>query len=182
VLLGLLIERLSGQSYSAYLEDHLLRPLGLADTAYDDAREIVAHRASGYARSGSSLTNALPISVAATYAAGGLRSTADDLLRWDQALHAGRLLRPASLAAMFTDYGHGYGFGAFIEVRSGHRLWDHGGNLPGFSSAFDHYPDDGLTVIVLSNIEGDASEKIAHDLAQLFFAAQAPAHGEPRAR
>ena len=70
---------------------------------------------------------------------------------------------------MFTDYGYGYGFGAFVETRHGHRLWDHGGNLPGFSSAFEYYPDDRLLVIVLTNFEGQGSERIAKELASVYF-------------
>jgi hypothetical protein len=70
---------------------------------------------------------------------------------------------------MFTDGGHGYGLGSFVETRHGHRLWDHGGNIPGFCSAFEYYPDDGVTVIVLDNIEGQDAEKLASELAGVYF-------------
>jgi CubicO group peptidase (beta-lactamase class C family) len=115
------------------------------------------------------LKNARAWATPAAYAGGGLRSNVDDLLRFEEALHGGKLIGPASVAAMFTDYGHNYGFGSFVESRHGHRLWDHGGNLPGFSTAFEQYPDDGLVVIVLTNIEGEGSERLAKDLAGLYF-------------
>jgi CubicO group peptidase (beta-lactamase class C family) len=109
------------------------------------------------------------MTLASLNASGGLRSTIDYLLLWDQSLHAGKVLNAQSVAAMFTDYGNEYGFGSFVEVRNGHRLWRHGGNVTGFSSAFELYPDDGLNVIILCNIEGQHSEKIAKELAGLYF-------------
>ena len=115
------------------------------------------------------MKNARPWTTPAAYAGGGLRSNVDDLLRFEEALHGGRLIGSASVAAMFTDYGHHYGFGSFVENRQGHRLWDHGGNLPGFSSAFEQYPDDGLVVIVLTNVEGEGSERLAKELAGIYF-------------
>ena len=169
VLLGQLIERASDQPYAAYIQAHLLTPLGLSHTAADDARAVVSERASGYWNDGGVIRNARVMTVAVTWAAGDLRSNADDLLAWDRALHGGNLLSESSLAQMFRDDGHGYGLGSFVEMREGHRLWDHGGNLPGFASAFEHYPDDGLSVIVLSNIEGHDAEALARDLAGLWF-------------
>ncbi|MBB5716957.1 serine hydrolase domain-containing protein [Sphingomonas aerophila] len=168
-LLGMMIERITGQSYPDYVRDHLLRPAGLTHTAYDNPEDIVPGRASGYWLVDGIAKNARLMTPSAAYAAGGLRSTVDDLLRWNVALHAGKLVNAASLAAMFTDAGHGYGLGSFVEVRRGHRLWDHGGNLPGFSCAFEYYPDDDLTVIVLTNIEGEGSEHIASELAGAYF-------------
>lgn len=172
VLLGMVIERASGEAFPNYLQNHFFRPLKLSHTAYDDVGEIVPKRASGYWLSDKVLKNARFMTTASVYAAGGLRSTADDLLLWDQALHTGKLLSPESMAAMFTDHGHGYGFGSFIETRQGHRLWDHGGNVAGFSCAFEYYPDEGLSVIVLTNIEGKGSEQLAKDLAAIYFASR----------
>ncbi len=169
VLLGLVIEKVSGETYPQYLEDRIFRPLGMSHTAYDRLDEIVPDRASGYWLTDGGWRNARLWTTAASFAAGGVRSTADDLLRWDQALYGAKPLNPQSIGAMFTDYGHGYGFGSFVELRHGHRLWDHGGNLPGFSSAFERYPDDKLTIIVLSNIEGQQSEQISKALAGLYF-------------
>jgi D-alanyl-D-alanine carboxypeptidase len=169
VLLGLAIEKASSEPWSDYLSHHLLKPLGLSHTAVDDLGEILPNRAAGYWRVDGVWRNARLFSPAAAYGTGALRSTADDLLAWDQALYAAKPLRQASIDAMFTDYGHGYGFGSFVEMRHGHRLWDHGGNLTGFCSAFERYPDDAVTVIVLNNVEGTAAEKIAAELAGLYF-------------
>jgi CubicO group peptidase (beta-lactamase class C family) len=168
LLLGMVIERVSRRRYNEYIQEQILHPLGLAQTAYDDPQQIVPNRASGYWLDGV-LKNARTMTTSSAYASGGLRSTVDDLLAWDLVLHGGRLVSRASVQAMFTDYGHGYGFGSFVQTRHGHRLWNHGGNVPGFSSAFERYPDDGLTVIVLTNIEGPGSERIAKELAGTYF-------------
>jgi D-alanyl-D-alanine carboxypeptidase len=56
-----------------------------------------------------------------------------------------------------------------VSSFSSHRLWDHGGNITGFSAAFEYHPDDGLSVIVLTNIEGTGSEHLAKDLASIYF-------------
>jgi len=169
VLLGLVIAKVSGKSYADYLADAFFKPLGLSHTAYDDLADVVAQRASGYWLPSGPFENARLMTPEASDASGALRSTADDLLAWDQALHTGKVLGPASFKAMFDDEGHGYGLGSFVETRHGHRLWDHGGNLPGFCSAFEYYPDDGVTVIVLDNIEGQDAEHLAKELAYAWF-------------
>jgi D-alanyl-D-alanine carboxypeptidase len=169
-LLGMIIQHVSGEPYPDYVRDHILRPLGLTHTAYDDSQDIVPGRASGYWLVDGQPKNARVMTPATAYAAGGLRSTVDDLFSWNQALHGGKFLKPSSLAQMFADDDHrGYGLGSFIEARHGHKLWDHGGNLPGFAAAFEYYPDDDLLVIVLTNVEGGGAENIAEELAGAYF-------------
>ena len=168
VLLGFVIERASNQSYSEYLRQHIFLPLGMLNTALDGDADVVPKSAFGYSINSGVAKIAPRLAPSVTFSAGGLRSTADDLLKWDQALYTPRVLTRQSISSMFSDYGHGYGFGSFIEERHGHRLWDHGGDLPGFSAAFDRFPDDHLTVIVLSN-EGDDAEGLAGRLADAFF-------------
>jgi len=168
-LLGLIVERVSGEPYAAYLRDHVFRPAGLTHTGFDVATEILPHRATGYSLVGDHVENAPYLSMSVLYAAGGLYSTVDDLLTWDLALHGGKVLAPTSLAEMFRDQGFHYGFGEFIDVDQGHRHWGHGGGLLGFASMLDHYPDDGLTVVVLSNLEQANATRIARVLALLYF-------------
>ncbi|MFC6390804.1 serine hydrolase [Methylorubrum zatmanii] len=183
VLLGMAIEAASGQSYEPYLRDKILAPLGLKETGYDDLTVILPRRAAGYRRGRSQWRNAAPMAASAAYAAGALYSTVDDLLAWDNALTGPRLLSEASRAAMFDDGGTGYALGWFVsrafgkssgkpghkpgDRQSGHRVWGHAGSIPGFLSINDLYPDDRLTVIVLSNTETAPAQKIARDLAAL---------------
>jgi hypothetical protein len=76
---------------------------------------------------------------------------------------------------MFTDYGHGYGFGQTISTKDGHLYWGHGGGINGFSTMLLRLPDDHLTVIVLSNIEQGPAGKLAYDLAALYLGGPPPA-------
>ena len=170
VLLGYVIEKVSGQAYRTYLQEHILKPLGLSNTGYDLTEPLLPHRAAGYASAPSGrITNASYLAMSLPYAAGSLYSTADDLLAWDLALRSGKVISPASVTAMFTDYGFGYGYGQFVEVRDGKRVWQHGGGINGFVSMLSRYPDQGLTVVLLSNIAPSDTGRIAQRLAELYF-------------
>ena len=170
ILLGYVVEKVSGQPYAAYLQDHIFTPLGMKDTGYDVSDTVLPRRASGYSVAGGKAKNAAFLAMSLPYAAGSLYSTVDDLLIWDQALHSGKAIKPASVAAMFTDYGFKYGFGQSIRVqKDGRRIWGHNGGINGFSTQINHLPDEGLTVIVLANIEQAPSGRIADKLSSLYF-------------
>jgi CubicO group peptidase (beta-lactamase class C family) len=175
VLLGLIIEKITGQKYGDYLREQIFKPLGLDHTGYDDGSTIIRHMASGYHLSGDAVVKASYMSMTLPFSAGALYSSIDDMLKWDRALHAAKPIGPAAVASMFTDYGHNYGFGYYIlKSKTGHIMWDHEGGIFGFHSEIAHYPNDGLTVIVLSNLEDAPAYKIGNDLADLYFGAPAP--------
>jgi len=174
MLLGLAIEAASGQPYAQYLRERILGPLGLKVTDYDDQSTILPRRAAGYRFGGGRWRNAAPMASSVAYAAGGMRSTVDDLLAWDEALLGGAILSPASRDLMFRDGGFGYGLGWFIgTAKTGdatpRRLWSHGGNVPGFLAISDLYPDEHLAVIVLANTETAPVQKLSRELAALWF-------------
>jgi CubicO group peptidase (beta-lactamase class C family) len=169
ILLGYVVEKVSGQSYAAYLQEHIFGPLGMKDSGYDVSTTILSRRAAGYSLIGGKARNAAFLSMTVPYAAGSLYSTVDDLLIWDQALHAGKAIKPASVAAMFTDYGFNYGFGQGMGTVNGHRTWGHGGGINGFATQLNRLPDDGLTVVVLGNVEQAPSGRIAQKLADIYF-------------
>jgi CubicO group peptidase (beta-lactamase class C family) len=173
ILLGYVVENASGQTYSQYLAEHVFEPLGMRDTGYDDSATVLPRRASGY-RVGDYWSNAPYLAMSLPFAAGGLYSTIDDLLIWEQALSSGKVLDPRSVQAMFTDYGHQYGFGWGVRKQLERRLETHGGGINGFRSTLDRYPDDKLTVIILANIETTPVEKIARELAELAFGRYVP--------
>lgn len=105
------------------------------------------------------------------FAAGGLYSTTEDLLRWEQGLFGGKLLSDASLRKMTTPYKNDYAFGLLVAEVKGRKVIQHGGGIEGFNTFLAHYPDDKLTVVVLGNLSGTAPEEMAAKLA-------AVAHGE----
>ncbi len=169
VVLGYVIEKVSGQSYADYILQHIFRPLGMRDSGYDSPGPIIMHRASGYERRDETWHNAPYISMTVPFAAGGLYSTVGDLLTWDQALYAHQALSAGSLKEMFTPKLGDYGFGWAIMKDRGHRWIWHNGEVNGFHSMISRYPDDRFTVIVLSNDQVAPVERMSSDLAGLYF-------------
>jgi D-alanyl-D-alanine carboxypeptidase len=96
ILLGSVVEAISGQRYSDFLENEFFQPLGMADSGYDHTWKIVERRADGYTCIGGKWRHARFIAMSLPYAAGGLYSTADDLYRWSQALMRGDVIGPAA--------------------------------------------------------------------------------------
>jgi CubicO group peptidase (beta-lactamase class C family) len=169
ILLGIVIERASGQSYAAYLQDHIFGPLGLKHTGYDVSETLLANRAAGYDKRGGNVINTPYLAMSLPYAAGSLYSDVDDLLAWDIGLRSGKVISPASVTAMFTDYGFKYGYGQFLDVRDGKRYWQHGGGINGFTTILARYPDQGLTLVVLSNMTSSDPGHVAEALADFYF-------------
>ncbi|MGQ9925231.1 MAG: serine hydrolase domain-containing protein [Chloroflexaceae bacterium] len=147
VVLGRLIEQIAGVSYEEFLRRELFQPLGMQDTGLDPGDFGPLNGTRGYA--GGQLD--LPLDVSNLFAAGDLYSSVEDLFKLAQALDAGGLL-PPDLAARMTTPGHGgYGLGWKIEQRGPYRLVYHPGSMSGAATWFGRYPDQGVTVIVLSN-------------------------------
>lgn len=171
VLLGVIIERASGTSYAEFVEEQILKPLEMWNSGYDFNLDYVTDRALGYAAVGQP---ANPIDPSTLYAAGALYSTVEDLYRWDQALYTEQLLSQALLDEMFTPHLGEYGYGWRISGNYGRRTLNHGGLINGFSNYMARYPDEQLTVIVLSNLQSTDAYGIGKYLAQLVFESQSP--------
>ncbi|CAG7596829.1 Penicillin-binding protein 4* [Paenibacillus solanacearum] len=153
-LLGLVIERISGVSYSDFLRKRILEPLGMSDTGFGDAQSIVEDLASGYTRpEGADLLVKAPyFEIENFMASGHMYSTAADLLRWEMALRTTRLVSVETLALIFSPHapaspGRHYGYGWSVYENSA----GHGGWLPGYWSKFRRYPDGQVAVIMLGN-------------------------------
>lgn len=166
VLLGHIIEKASGQEYAAYLRKNIFDPLGMKDSGYDTQKAILKKRASGYSPD---VTNAPYLDMSLPHAAGSLYSTVDDLLIWDQALYAGKLISKESYEKMFTPVKNDYAYGWVVRTRGGHKEIGHGGGIHGFNTSFLRFPEDRLTVIVFSNLNGPSADRIATDLGKMYF-------------
>lgn len=160
LLLGKLIERVTGQSYEDYLSEHLFRPAGMVSTRYCDQRVLIPHRTSGYEASAEGLVRARFVSLRIPFSAGGICSTAKDLASWNRALYGGRIVSPAMLSEMVSagvlDDGRRtrYGLGIAVGELGGHLAYHHGGDIQGFSSYLAYFPQDSLSVAVLVNTQG----------------------------
>ena len=161
VLLGYLIERISGQTYSQFLQTNIFTPLGMKDSGYDSTSAVIAHRATGYAPGPNGPVNAGFINMTVPFAAGALYSTTEDLLKWQIGLYGGKLLSAASLQKMTTPFKNDYAFGLQVGTANGRKVIDHGGGIEGFNTELAYYPDDKLTVVVLGNLNGAAPGAIA---------------------
>ena len=170
ILLGYLIEKISGQSYSDFVQQNIFTPLGMKDSGYDSNSTIIAHRAAGYTPGKSGPVNAGFVHMSIPFSAGALYSTTEDLLRWEQGLFGGKVLKAESLAKMTTPFKQDYAFGLGVSTNNGHKMIAHDGGIEGFNTALAYYPDDKLVVAVLANLNGPAGQ-IAGNLAKV-------AHGE----
>jgi D-alanyl-D-alanine carboxypeptidase len=157
VLLGVLIEKLSGKEYGQFIEENIFKPLGMTHSFYERVQEIIPNRVSGYARVSEGFVNAAYISMPQLYAAGGLCSSVDDLALWDAAAYSDKLLKRESWERLFTPYKlasgetSAYASGWAISKFEGRTIASHTGGIPGFTTYVLHMPEDHVYVAILSN-------------------------------
>ena len=176
--LGVLIHRVSGQFYGDFLHNRVFEPLGMNTTRIISEADIVPNRAAGYRLVKGELKNQEWVSPTVnTTADGSLYFSILDLAKWDSALREGKLVGAESYKLMWTPFvlnddqpnKDGYGFGWFIGNTNGHRVIEHEGAWQGFNTNISRYVDDGLTVVVLTNLEGAHPDEITHHVAQLLI-------------
>ena len=171
VLLGYLLEKISGQRYQDFVRDNLFAPLGMTESGYDSHAAIILHRAAGYTPGANGPVNAGYIDMSIPFSAGALYSTTEDLLRWERALFGGKVLSAASLKKMTTPFKNDYGYGLAVRTAHGYTVIEHGGGIEGFNTQLAYDRDRKLAVIVLGNLNGSAPDEIAGQLMALL-------HGE----
>lgn len=174
-LLGYIIEKVSGLSYSDYLKQNIFDKIGMTQSGVNKTDSVLSMRARGYAMAGKKVVNADNISMAWPFSAGALYSTVDDLYKWDRALYGTGVLTDASKQKMFTPGKSNYGYGLIIDSLESHpRIW-HNGAIPGFLSKISHFKNDDVCVIVLANTAVTQNntlpitEVLADGLAQIVF-------------
>src|SRR6266487_6113061 len=172
-LLGIIIEKASGKSYWQFLDERIFKPLGMNATRSTDPQPIVRNRASGYEWKNDHFENRPVLLPAIAFSAGSLLSTVEDMAKWDAALYTEKLLKKSSLVQIWTAVAtndgaaapFNYGFGWFIDSYHDHRLVQHSGGTPGFSSAMYRFVSDKLTIIILTNHADRILDQLAVDLA-----------------
>jgi len=180
-LLGMIIERVSGKDYCAYMQEEIFNPLGLTCTRCDSNTAIIKGRAQGYTVSDGTLVNDRGLATSTPFAAGMLLASAHDLVVWADALAAGKIVSRASYTIMSTPFelvGGGatdYGFGLIIDSLDGHVRIQHGGNIFGFSAMLARFPDDGVTVAVIANSQQVSSARLAESLSREALGLSEPA-------
>jgi CubicO group peptidase (beta-lactamase class C family) len=164
-LLGVLIEKLSGKTYEEMLHEKIFTPLGMHDTGYDNHKDILKNRATGYEKNGTSFINSAYLDMSIPYAAGSLYSTVEDLYLWDQALYTTTLLPQKYMDLFFTPYiaafgnsQYAYGWGVGKEVigntTDSITVISHGGGINGFNTNISRSPSNKSLVVLLNNTGG----------------------------
>ena len=172
VLLGSLLEKVTGTPYETLLESRLFEPHGLSQTYYCDTRPIIPQRAAGYEATPDGLVNASFLSMTQPFSAGSLCATVVDLVRWQRALAGGRVVSPASYAAMTTPGALAdgspmrYGFGLSTQVIDDQRMILHGGGINGFASIMIRLPVAGLDIVVLTNTASRSADALGKQIAR----------------
>jgi CubicO group peptidase (beta-lactamase class C family) len=167
LVLGHVIERVTGGSYETFVTDNIFTPLGMKDSGYDSNTRVIQRRAAGYMPSPSGPVNAGYVHMSIPHAAGALYSTTEDLLRWEQGLFGGKLISAASLAKMTTPFKGDYALGVVVVTANGRKVVQHGGGIDGFNTYLAYYPDTKTTVAVLANMNGEAPTQLAAKLADV---------------
>ena len=185
IVLGAIIERISGQSYYDYVRDHIFKPAGMKNTAFFDSDSNAPNIAIGYTsfdgtgrrQPGPRKENRVfPIARHRGGPAGGGYSTVEDLLKFANALHHHKLLNIRYTDLVMTgkvDTGdtqggsNKYGYGFFDEIFKGNRIVGHGGDFLGVNTRFEMYVDSGYTVIVLSNYDHPAAQRVSAKLREM---------------
>jgi D-alanyl-D-alanine carboxypeptidase len=165
LLLGVLIEKVSGQSYYDYVRDHIFKPAGMTGTASEPEEQTVADRSVGYMRGGGDWqpnTDTLPYRGTS---AGGGYSTVEDLLRFATALQTNKLLDAKHTQELTTgkvETGRGkYAYGFQDSMVNGTRCFGHGGGAPGMNGMLQICPDAGYVIAVLANMDPPAASRVA---------------------
>jgi CubicO group peptidase (beta-lactamase class C family) len=171
IVLGYLLERTSGQTYEEFVREHIFKPLGMNDSGLMSFVSIIPRRASGYWPGSNGTENADRPDTRIGFSSGSLYSTTEDLLRWEEGLFGGRVLSPASLREMTTPFKSNYACGLHVNRVNGHLMIEHDGDNIGFNSDMAYYPEEGIAVIVLANLNGTVTGEMTRALA-------AVAHGE----
>jgi D-alanyl-D-alanine carboxypeptidase len=163
VLLGALIERVSGMSYYDYVGEQVFRRAGMTSTGSLPESVDVPNRAVGYTRSspagGAWVPNTDTLPWRGT-AAGGGYSTVGDLLRFAQALGSGRLISKATLAEATRPHQQQYGYGFGVQGEGRLRSYGHGGGAPGMNGELRVFPELGYVVVSLSNLDPPAASEL----------------------
>jgi CubicO group peptidase (beta-lactamase class C family) len=171
IVLGYLIERISGQTYEEFVRENLFKPLGMNDSGLLSFVSILPRRASGYWPGSDGLENADRPDARIGFSSGSLYSSTEDLLRWEERLFGGKVLSPASLRKMTTPFKNDYACGLYVHRVNGRLVIEHDGNNVGFNSDMAYYPEHRIAVIVLANLNGTVTGEMTKALA-------AVAHGE----
>jgi CubicO group peptidase (beta-lactamase class C family) len=182
-VLGQIVERVSGKRYAEFLKEKIFDPLGMRNTLVLDERKHAGSRlALSYRKHNGRWEDITYSPENYEYGDGGVESTVNDLVKWDQALASGRLIRRATLDLAFTpgrtsngkviethyfEYPSAYGFGWFVSSSNGATVLEHGGSWAGYRAHIVRVPSRQMTAIILTNSSNEDVARIAHKMIEI---------------
>jgi D-alanyl-D-alanine carboxypeptidase len=175
VLLGMVIEKASGQKYAKYLDAQFFKPLGLKETSYCPSKTSDPAFALGYSKGPIGTVRAQFLDLSHPFSAGALCSTVGDFVKWQRALAGGKVVSPASYALMSTadTLNNGrkinYGFGLVPGMFDGHKTVSHTGGINGFATAETYVPDDSLSIVVFTNYDAESPQGLVQNLLRVAY-------------
>ncbi|MGH8221823.1 MAG: serine hydrolase domain-containing protein [Woeseiaceae bacterium] len=168
-VLSQVVETRSGKSFATFLTENIFEPLGMDNTvAYQKGISTVANRAYGYAIAGDAIEFSDQSPWSAVLGDGGIYSSINDLYRWDQALYTEALIPAALFGEALEPNLEDYGYGWRIDEWRGHRRMHHDGSTSGFRNFVIRFPDERLSVFVLTNRREPDVQPLAEAVAALY--------------
>ncbi len=169
ILLGLIIEQTSSQTYGRYVEEQIFKSLTMNDSGFEYHYRNYKNFASGYIIENNEIVRAKLRVMSNGHASGALYSTVHDMYLWDRALYTDKLIDKSRLDKMFVPFKGDYGYGWVIDRLCDRKVIRHGGDTDGYQTNITRFPDDDVCIIILSNLENALVTKISEDVAAIIF-------------
>jgi CubicO group peptidase (beta-lactamase class C family) len=165
ILLGYIIQKISGKSYFEVVKENIFQPLGMNHSGFDFKALKNSDKATGYLRLTQKINKPAPtVDSTVSFSAGGIYTTVGDLYKWDRALYTEKIISSASLQKAFTPYKANYGYGWVIDSTFGKKVLMHEGGIFGFVSFIGRIPADEICIILLDNLGSEGLPKIAESI------------------
>jgi CubicO group peptidase (beta-lactamase class C family) len=162
ILLGYIIEKVTGKPYELIVRQQIFAPLKMTHSGFDFASLQSADKAIGYnVLTASGNTPAGIVDSSVSFSAGAIYTTVGDLFKWDRSLYKEKILRKASLKNAYTIRKGQYGLGWVIDSAYGQEIYQHGGGIFGFSTFINRSPQEDICIILFDNKGDGALGKIA---------------------
>ena len=175
IILGVIIEKVSGRTYEEFIETGIFQRLGMKRSYFGKDYELVQRRAYGYEKDIDTFRNATYESLSQAYSAGGLMSTVHDLYLWNNAIHSNRVVNESSKNLAFTNHELNdgskinYGYGWFIDDINGSGTYEHAGGVHGFRTNVIYLPKEDVFVATFSNCSCKDPRNISTEITALLI-------------
>jgi CubicO group peptidase (beta-lactamase class C family) len=180
VLLGVIIQKVSGQSFEEFVRSQIFKPLAMSASAFNGLKAVIANRAYGYVVRKDSIQPRDQSITSYTLGDGGIYSSINDLFKWDQALYTTKLVKAATLERIYTvqsqlpagtdEYAHeaGYGYGWFIRTINNEKWVSHSGGTSGFSTWITRNPAQQFSIVILTNRSGQNLDVLSDKIKAIY--------------